>query len=357
MAENHNAFDDTHLFDLGGFDGSFDDVPYSNDHSLASSGSDGAGDDFSFGFDLPLRFDDLPATPQAAQPFQFVSSPAAVVDCAGEKSACLPFRCPFVACQLVANDLSSYIAHLQSHQDSDSASTEKRSHERAFRSSALNAVVPTPTMVPRSAAPFSVAFVQEPPTEPSEWLSMMAFEPAVACTVVNTSTGLPALGLDLSKVRLVWRLFDAHNNEITHDGVMQGHEALFAISDTASDGGAVGAPWQPAVQQGMAVARFPEMRINYHCSCRSPLIITQHYHLMCEARSTDGAESTIASSFVRDSYPDGPLSRVQIKVRRLKPEWREAALGPFADHSACTPCHCCEGGGKKPARGKKVKLQ
>jgi hypothetical protein len=282
------------------------------------------------------------------------------------KAACLPLKCPFVCCQLVSADLASFITHLQQHSGgaagsptSDVPTTEtpsmalkKRSHQKAFEVISIPRPLAGSVRVGAGAStdlPFSLAFMQEPPTEPSEWLSRMVFEPAVSCTIVDTVTGMPAFHVG-QNVKLVWRLFDAHNNEVTHDGALQGHESLLSVIEKPARGIVPSSrPWQPRLQPGMAVAHFPEMRINYHCSCRSPTIITQHYHLMVEAVVTGagGDETRIASSFVRDHYPNGPVSRVQIKVRRLKPEWRDAALGPFADHSACSPCHCCEGGGKK----------
>merc|ERR1711871_1615697 len=355
-------------------------VSTNNHDSSFSSGADFVADD---GMDAcsPLDWNkiaaDLPPvgtvlpdldTPHSigcVAPTPLASAPGLPSRSGSGKAACLPFKCPFVFCQLVSADLPSFIAHLQQHStgagtstrdvpsdDAPTAALKKRSHQKAFEVMSIPRPLAGTVRVGAGASndlPFSLAFLQQPPTEPSEWLSRMTFEPAVSCTIVDSVTGMPAfyVGHD---VKLVWRLFDAHNNEVTHDGVMSGHESSLAVVEKAARGVTQPSrPWQPRLQPGMAVAHFPDMKINYHCSCRSPTIITQHYHLMVEAVITGdaGDERRIASSFVRDHYPSGPLSRVQIKVRRLKPEWRDAQLGPFADHSSCSPCHCCEGGGKK----------
>merc|ERR1711907_661670 len=140
----------------------------------------------------------------------------------------------------------------------------------------------------------------------SEWLSKHEFQPPVKVALLDKASGavcrkLPA---ECKNAQVRLRLFDHTFKEIVAEGA-----------------------------------------INKNCSDKK--IHALRYYVLAEAfKIENDAEVVFAREWLTDPI-SGECGKVSIKVRRLQPEWKAAGIGPFADHSKCFPCHCCEGGGKK----------
>merc|ERR1711871_716084 len=274
-------------------------------------------------------------------------------DCGTATDLCGKYTCTEAGCGHVAQDLPSFVAHLQQHLPhagcaSPSPSAGSLAPSTIGKAPSSDAAMPTSigTPVPLfSLGEASAAldknhntthwlkFTQMLPlvssAKKSEWLSKHEFQPPVKVALVNKETGafcrkLPA---ECKNAQVRLRLFDHAFKEIVFKGVMTNNTA--ALTKTAAT--------PPAC--------FTGFKINKHCSDKK--IHALHYHVLAEAfKIENDAEVVFAREWLTDPI-SGECGKVSIKVRRLQPEWKAAGIGPFADHSKCFPCHCCLGGGKK----------
>merc|ERR1711907_244209 len=274
-------------------------------------------------------------------------------DCGTATDLCGKYTCTEAGCGHVAQDLPSFIAHLQQHlphagcasPDPSAGSLAPStignapSSDAAVRTSIgdpdplFSLGEPSAALDKNYNTTHWLKFTQMLPfvssTQNSEWLSKREFQPPVEVALQDKRSGkvcrkLPA-GCKNAQVRL--RLFDHNFKEIVKDNVMSNNTA--ALTDTAVT---------PA-------ACFSGFRINMHCTDRK--IHALHYHVLAEAFKIEkGAEVVFAREWLTDPTT-GEWGKVSIKVRRLLPEWKSARIGPFADHSNCCPYHRCLGGGRK----------